>query len=110
MLTAGHALSQGRDLFAVPDSIFSAMDGANSLLAQGAEPALSGEQILLRYPEIYGYPLDAPNPPASSPAPPAAQKAVPAARREGTAPGQSAEQMCIRDSHPDDDLLRHQAD
>lgn len=95
MLTAGHALSQGRDLFAVPDSIFSAMDGANSLLAQGAEPALSGEQILLRYPEIYGYPLDAPNPPASSPAPPAAQKAVPAARREGTAPGQSAERQAI---------------
>lgn len=77
MLTAGHALSQGRDLFAVPDSIFSAMDGANSLLAQGAEPALSGEQILLRYPEIYGYPLEAPNPPASSPAPPATRKPPP---------------------------------
>ena len=94
MLTAGHALSQGRDLFAVPDSIFSAMDGANSLLAQGAEPALSGEQILLRYPEIYGYPLEAPNPPASSPAPPATQKAASASRREEAvpAPGQSATQ------------------
>ena len=94
MLTAGHALSQGRDLFAVPDSIFSAMDGANSLLAQGAEPALSGEQILLRYPEIYSYPLEAPNPPASSPAPPATQKAASASRREEAvpAPGQSATQ------------------
>lgn len=62
------------------------MDGANSLLAQGAEPALSGEQILLRYPEIYGYPLEAPNPPASSPAPPATQKAASASRREEAVP------------------------
>ena len=66
----------------------------DALLAQGAEPALSGEQILLRYPEIYGYPLEAPNPPASSPAPPATQKAASASRREEAvpAPGQSATQ------------------
>ncbi len=78
MITAGHALSQGRDLFAVPDSILSAMNGGNALLLQGAEPALSGAQILLRYPPIYGYPLLPPkngNRPLPPQAPP--QSAVP---------------------------------
>ena len=58
MLTAAHALSQNKDLFAVPGSIFMQnMEGCNWLLSEGAIPALSGEYILMRYPEIYGYEL-----------------------------------------------------
>lgn len=61
MLTAGHALTQNRDLFAVPGSIFSPLsEGGNYLLSQGAEPALSAADILLRYIPIYGYPLTPP--------------------------------------------------
>ena len=62
MLTAGHAISQDRDLFAVPGSIMSPnSEGCNYLLSQGAEPAVSGESILRRYEAVYGYPLDQPN-------------------------------------------------
>ncbi|HWP51999.1 MAG TPA: DNA-processing protein DprA, partial [Clostridia bacterium] len=58
MHTAGHALVQNRDLFAVPGSIFSSIsEGCNYLLSQGAEPALSGADILLRYVGIYNYDL-----------------------------------------------------
>ncbi len=61
MLTAGHALMQNRDLFAVPGSIFSTLsEGGNYLLSQGAEPALSGADILLRYVAVYGYALTPP--------------------------------------------------
>lgn len=59
MLTAAHAITQNKDLFAVPASILSETgSGCNYLLAQGAEPALSGIDILLRYVDIYGYPLE----------------------------------------------------
>ena len=62
MLTAGHAISQDRDLFAVPGNILSPLsEGGNYLLSQGAEPAVSGESILRRYEAVYGYPLDQPN-------------------------------------------------
>lgn len=64
MLTAAHALAQNRDLFAVPGGIFSAnMEGCNALLAEGAAPALSGEDILRRYQSVYGYPLNEPEHP-----------------------------------------------
>lgn len=59
MLTAAHAITQNRDLFAVPASILSEIGaGCNYLLMQGAEPAVSGGDILLRYTDIYGYPLE----------------------------------------------------
>lgn len=59
MLTAAHAITQNRDLFAVPASILAEIgSGCNYLLTQGAEPAVSGEDILLRYVDIYGYPLE----------------------------------------------------
>lgn len=55
MLTASHALAQNRDLFAVPGNIFDPLsEGTNSLLLEGAEPAISAEQIMSRYIEIYG--------------------------------------------------------
>ncbi|MFV0498086.1 MAG: DNA-processing protein DprA [Candidatus Fimivivens sp.] len=61
MITAGHALIQNRDLYAVPGSIFSPLsEGGNYLLSQGAEPALSGDDILLRYVSLYGYALTPP--------------------------------------------------
>ena len=47
MITAGWALDDGRDVFAVPGSIFSdKSEGTNRLLKQGAIPALSAEDIL----------------------------------------------------------------
>lgn len=59
MLTAAHAITQNKDLFAVPASILSEIGaGCNYLLTQGAEPAVSGADILLRYVDIYGYPLE----------------------------------------------------
>ncbi len=59
MLTAAHAITQNRDIFAVPASILSEIgSGCNYLLTQGAEPAVSGGEILLRYVDIYGYPLE----------------------------------------------------
>lgn len=59
MLTAAHAITQDRDLFAVPASILTDIGaGCNYLLSQGAEPAVSGADILLRYVDIYGYPLE----------------------------------------------------
>lgn len=45
--TAGHALAQGKYVFAVPGNITSPMSaGCNALLARGAAPALSAEVIL----------------------------------------------------------------
>lgn len=45
--TAGHALAQGKYVFAVPGNITSPMSaGCNLLLARGAAPALSAEAIL----------------------------------------------------------------
>ena len=45
--TAGHAIAQGKDLFAVPGNITSPMSaGCNQLLRQGAQPLLSTDDIL----------------------------------------------------------------
>ncbi|OYX43408.1 DNA protecting protein DprA [Candidatus Saccharibacteria bacterium 32-49-12] len=45
--TVGHALNQGREVFAVPGNITSPLsEGCNSLLAQGAHLAVSAESIL----------------------------------------------------------------
>ena len=45
--TAGHALSQGRELFIVPGNITSPLsEGCNSLLKQGAHPATSASDVL----------------------------------------------------------------
>ncbi len=47
LITAKCALDQGRDVFAVPGSIFSqGHAGANGLLAAGAAPALSAQDVL----------------------------------------------------------------
>ncbi len=65
LITANFALAQGREVFAVPGSIFSGCsEGTNELIASGATPALSVEQITT---EIIGNPLHAilPTPPES---------------------------------------------
>ncbi|HUI91555.1 MAG TPA: DNA-processing protein DprA [Chitinivibrionales bacterium] len=47
LITANYALQQGRDVFAVPGSIFSAAsDGTFSLLKSGAIPVMSGDDII----------------------------------------------------------------
>jgi len=47
LITADFALEQGREVMAVPGSIFSPMStGPNELLKQGATPVTSGEDIL----------------------------------------------------------------
>lgn len=50
MNTVAAALEYGRDVFAVPGSIFSPLsEGTNHLLTEGASPALSGREILAGY-------------------------------------------------------------
>lgn len=50
LITAGMALEAGRDVFAVPGSIFSPMsEGVNHLLREGAKPACSVADILGEY-------------------------------------------------------------
>jgi len=47
LITAGCALEQNRDIFAVPDSIFSPYStGANNLIKKGAKPVTTADDIL----------------------------------------------------------------
>ncbi|WP_407938527.1 DNA-processing protein DprA [Niallia nealsonii] len=47
LITANFALNEGRDVFAIPGSIFSPFSvGANELIKAGAKPVLSAEDIL----------------------------------------------------------------
>ncbi|MFT9055929.1 MAG: DNA-processing protein DprA [Ethanoligenens sp.] len=53
LITAGQALEMGRDVFAVPGSIFSPMsEGTNQLLREGAKPACGVVDILEEYPAM----------------------------------------------------------
>jgi len=57
LITAGYALEQGRDVFAVPGDVTStAHTGANKLIREGAKPVFSAYDILeeydLRYPGL----------------------------------------------------------
>ena len=52
--TARHAFSQGRDLFAAPGNLgVDTSQGSNSLLQEGAYPALSGWDVVKHYETIY---------------------------------------------------------
>jgi DNA processing protein len=54
LITAGLAAEMGRDVFAVPGSIFSPMsEGTNKLLRDGAKPVLGVTDILEEYMELY---------------------------------------------------------
>ena len=51
LITAELALSEGRDVFAVPGSIYSATSrGCNRLIQQGAKLVMSAEDVLSEYP------------------------------------------------------------
>lgn len=57
LITANHALEQGRDVYAVPGDIMSSgFTGANRLIQDGAKPVFSAMDVLgeyaLRYPEL----------------------------------------------------------
>ncbi len=53
LITAGLALEQGRDVFAVMGSIFSeSSEGSNRLICEGAHPVMSGRDILSEYADI----------------------------------------------------------
>ncbi len=59
LLTANHALEQGRDVFAVPGNIMSAAyAGSNRLLRDGAKPVFSAADILCEYTSEYPHRLD----------------------------------------------------
>ena len=59
LLTAGHALAQDRDVFAVCGDIFSQkMAGCHELLCEGAAPIVSGVRLMRDYERTYGIPLD----------------------------------------------------
>lgn len=50
MITVSYALDQGRDVFAIPGSIYSSKsEGPNLLIQQGAKPVLKTEDILEEY-------------------------------------------------------------
>ncbi len=50
MITIDYALEQGRDVFAVPGSVYSPLSEApNQLIVDGATPVLSGDMILACY-------------------------------------------------------------
>ena len=50
MITVNFATEQGRDVFAVPGSIYAALSQMpNRLILEGAHPALSGDDILAHY-------------------------------------------------------------
>lgn len=54
MITANHAISQGRKLFAVPGNIGDeGAEGTNLLLREGAIPALGAEDVLSEFEFIY---------------------------------------------------------
>lgn len=54
LITARHALEQGRDVFSVPGNIdASTCVGSNALLQEGAAPALSGWDVMKEYEACY---------------------------------------------------------
>ncbi len=54
LITASHAAEQGRDIFAIPASIFDKnFQGSNKLIDDGAYVATSPESVLLHYAEKY---------------------------------------------------------
>ena len=54
LITARHALEQGRDVFSVPGSITSpTSEGTNALLREGARAALSGWDVIKEYETQY---------------------------------------------------------
>ena len=63
LITASCALEQGRDVFAVPSSIFEDTgSGSNRLICEGAKPVRSANDILSEYIHLYGEKIRAVDP------------------------------------------------
>ena len=59
LITASKAVSQGKDVFAVPgDIVRSSFDGTNYLIKNGAKPVFNAEDILGDYEYLYGDLID----------------------------------------------------
>lgn len=59
LITAEHALEQGRDVFAAPGSAISpAFEGTNKFLREGAKPTFSAIDILEEYTSIYPHKIN----------------------------------------------------
>ncbi len=58
LITAAHALENGRDVFAVPADIFSfGHSGTNMLIQNGAKLIISAEDVIAEYPYMHIQPL-----------------------------------------------------
>jgi len=58
LITANHALEQGRDVFAIPGNIDAASnDGTNSLIQQGAKLVVKASDVLEEYTALYPHKL-----------------------------------------------------
>jgi DNA processing protein len=76
LITAGLALDQGRDVFAVPgsvDSVYS--EGCNELIARGAKLVRSAKDVLEEYVGLYDFSVAEEEPPLEEPAAGQPQKA-----------------------------------
>lgn len=59
LITAEHALEQGRDVFAAPGSVISpAFEGTNKFLREGAKPVFSATDILEEYTSLYPHKIN----------------------------------------------------
>ncbi len=59
LITAGHAMTQGRDVFAVPGSIFSPQsEGPHWLIRQGAIPVTDVQDIIKEYLHLFADTID----------------------------------------------------
>ncbi len=59
LITANRALSQGKDVFAVPgDIVRSSFDGTNHLIKNGAKPVFTADDVLCEYEYLYGGLID----------------------------------------------------
>jgi DNA processing protein len=100
LITAGHALDLGREIFAVPGAIFDELAmGTNELIAAGAHPALCARDLL----ERLGIAATA-APPSSRTVPPASGNPL-LDRLTGSRDGLLAEDLATATGQPLDRVL-----
>jgi DNA processing protein len=97
LITADLALSEGREVFAVPGSIFSKVSqGPNRMIEDGGQIATSGHQIAARVAALTGATSATPgDTPDAAGRAKAAQLELPGARLDHTAGGPSADERAL---------------